>query len=35
MGVVVDDEETQAIEIDANHGASKSRETPRPNRRQG
>ena len=24
VGVVVDDEETQAIEIDANHGASRS-----------
>ncbi len=33
--VVVDDEETQAVEIDADHGASRGRAMPGPQRTEG
>ena len=35
VGVVVDDEEAQAIEIDANHDAPKGRAMPGPQRYEG
>ena len=35
MGVVVDHEEAQAVEIDADHGASTSRATRRPTAAEG
>ena len=34
VGIVVDHEETQAVEIDPNHSASRDRECPGPQRRK-